>query len=38
MTELHVDPDGNWYPVEVPDGPPTCSDSTTEVKHDNKNN
>ncbi len=28
MTELHVDPDGNWYPVEIP-GPAICADSTT---------
>ena len=31
MTELHVDPEGNWYPVEIP-GPQVCADSTTEVK------
>ncbi len=28
MTELHVDPDGNWYPVDIP-GPQVCADSTT---------
>ena len=35
--ELHIDPEGNWYPVEVSSGPPVCADSTTEEKMDNDN-